>query len=73
MDLQAEKLKLVQAVLDIEDIGVLKKVRKLLKKQGHDWFDDLTDEQQQSIMRGIKQADMGDVIPHAEAMKRLGL
>ena len=73
MDLQAEKLNLVQAILDIEDIGVIKKVKKLLKKEEHDWFDDLTEEQQQGVFRAIEQADRGEGIPHEEAIIRLGL
>jgi hypothetical protein len=32
MDLQAEKLNLVRAILDIEDISLIKKVKKILKK-----------------------------------------
>ena len=39
----------------------------------HDWFDDLTEEQQQSVDRALAQADRGEVIPHEEAMLRLGL
>jgi len=73
MDLQAEKLSLVQAVLDIEDINVIEEIKNLLKKREHDWFDDLTEEQQQSVMRGLEQADRGETISHEEAMKRLGL
>jgi hypothetical protein len=48
MDIQAEKLKLVQAVLDIDDVELVKKIKKILKKSDPDWFDDLTEEQQQS-------------------------
>jgi hypothetical protein len=73
MDLQAEKLNLVQAILDIEDIGLIKKVKKILKKEEHDWFDDLTEEQQQSVLRGLEQADRGETITHEEAVARLGL
>ena len=73
MNLQAEKLELVQAILDIEDISLVKEVKALLKKQDHDWFDDLSREQQESVMRGIAQADRGEGIPHEEAVKRLGL
>ena len=32
MDLQAEKLSLVQAILDIEDISLIKKVKKIFIK-----------------------------------------
>jgi hypothetical protein len=73
MDIQAEKLNLVQAILDIEDIGLIKRVKKILKKNDHDWFDDLTEEQQQGVMRGLEQADRGETITHQEAVARLGL
>ena len=59
MNLQAEKLELVQAVLDIEDISVINEVRALLKEKGYDWFDDLTEEQQQAIDRSIEKLDNG--------------
>ena len=75
MDIQAEKLALVKAILDIEDIGLIKKVKKLVSKRAKsdDWFDDLTEEQQQSVMRGLEQADRGEFISHEEAVARLGL
>lgn len=73
MDLQAEKLKLVQAVLNINDIGLIKEVGQLLKTRNRDWFDDLSEDQQQSILRGIEQADKGETITHDEAIARLGL
>lgn len=73
MDLQAEKLSLMQAILDIEDLSVIKEVKKLLKKREHDWFDNLTEEQQESVRRGLEEADRGEGIPHEEAIRRLGL
>jgi hypothetical protein len=73
MDIQAEKLKLVQAVLNINDINLIKEVEDLLISRNHDWFDDLTDDQQQSVLRGLEQLDRGEGIPHKEAIARLGL
>ncbi len=73
MDIQAEKLELVQAILNIDDVSVIKKIKNLLKKREHDWFDDLTDEQQESIKRGLEEADRGEFISHEEAMAKLGL
>ena len=73
MDIQAEKLSLVKAILDIDDAGLINKVKKLLKKNEHDWFDDLTEEQQQGVLRGLEQADRGETITHEEAVARLGL
>ncbi|MDB5152781.1 MAG: hypothetical protein JWR54_1532 [Mucilaginibacter sp.] len=73
MDLQAEKLKLVQAVLNINDIDLIMEVENLLKSHNHDWFDDLSDDQQQSVIRGLEQANRGETITHEEAIVRLGL
>ncbi len=73
MDLQAEKLRLVQAVLNIDDISLIVEVENLLKSRNYDWFDDLSEDQQQSVMRGLEQADKGETITHEQAVKRLGL
>jgi hypothetical protein len=73
MDLQAEKLKLVQAILNISDISLIKEVEDLLKSHNYDWYDSLTEDQQQSVMRGLEQADRGETISHEEAIARLGL
>lgn len=73
MDLQTEKLKLVQAVLNIDNIDLVMEVENLLKSHNHDWFDDLNEDQQQSVIRGLGQADKGETMTHEEAVKRLGL
>jgi len=73
MDLQAEKLKLVQAVLNIDSLKLIKEVEVLLISHEQDWFDNLSEDQQQSIIRGIEQADRGETISHVAAIARLGL
>jgi Rps23 Pro-64 3,4-dihydroxylase Tpa1-like proline 4-hydroxylase len=73
MDIQAEKLKLVQAVLNIDDINVIKAVEEFLTGQQMDWFDGLSPNQQESVMRSLQQADSGEIITHQEAIGRLGL
>lgn len=73
MDLQAEKLKLVQAVLNINSLKLLKEVEDLLKSHEQDWFDKLNEDQQQSVIRGLEQADRGETVSHAAAIARLGL
>jgi len=73
MNIQAEKLSLVKAILDIDDISLIKKVKKMLKKKEHDWFDDLSEDQQQAVMRSLEKLDRGEGIPHEEAIARLGL
>ncbi len=73
MDLQAEKLKLVQAVLNIDSLKLIKEVEALLISYEQDWFDDLSENQQQSVIRRIEQADRGETISHAAVIARLGL
>ncbi len=75
MDIQAEKLELIQAIIDIEDISLIRKIKKLIFKQPQspDWFDDLTIEQQRSVETALEQLDRGEGIPHEEAMRLLGL
>lgn len=75
MDLQAEKLELLHAVFDIEDISLIKEVKELISKheESRDWFDDFTDEQDDAIVRSLEKLDKGEGIPHEEAVRRLGL
>ena len=37
-----------------------------------DWFDELSLEQQAEILEGIAQADNGETVTHAEAVKLFG-
>jgi hypothetical protein len=73
MDLQAEKLKLIQAILNIDDINLITGIESLLKIEGPDWFDAMSESQQQSVLRGLEQADNGEVISRKEAIEKLGL
>jgi len=73
MDLQSEKLKLIQAIINIEDINLIKEIEQLLKIEGPDWFDTISENQQQSVLRGLEQADKGESISHKEAIEKLGL
>lgn len=73
MDLQAEKLKLVEAILEIEDISLIKNLQNFVADYDHDWFDDLSEEQQQAVIKSLEKLDRGEGIPHEEVMARLGL
>jgi hypothetical protein len=73
MDLQAEKLEIVKEILAIDDADLIEEIKDLLQNRNHDWFDDLSDEQQQAVMKSLEKLDKGEGISHEEAMKRLGL
>ena len=46
---------------------------KMNNEDDFDWFDELTDDQQQDVFEAIEQADRGEGILHEEALVRLGL
>ncbi len=72
MNLQAEKLHLIQLLLDIEDPKILSKIEALIKinskeSKQNNWDIDLEKE----IQEAINQADNGALIPHKEAVGKL--
>ena len=73
MDIQAEKLSLMRSILDIEDMSVIRELKSFFKQREHDWFDDLSEEQQESVDQALAELDRGEGIPHEEAMRWLGL
>jgi len=38
-------------------------------EQKSDWFDQLKENQQQDIIEGLAEAERGETIPHADAVK----
>jgi hypothetical protein len=39
----------------------------------HDWFDELTEDQQLAVDKALEQLDRGEGIPHEQAIILLGL
>jgi len=72
MDIQAEKLNLLQTILNSNDEGLILDVKAFLSGRKADWFDELGTEQQKDILEGISEADRGETVPHAEVVKLFG-
>jgi len=72
MDIQAEKLSLLQTIMNLNDEGSILDLKALLATRKTDWFDELNDAQQKSVLRGLEQADQNDTVPHSEAVKLFG-
>ncbi|MEX2410258.1 MAG: hypothetical protein WD607_02610 [Candidatus Paceibacterota bacterium] len=72
MNLQSKKLELVQLILNTEKPAILAKVEAVLKKEKMaDWWDEISQEERESIEKGLAEADEGDLIPHEEVMKEV--
>lgn len=72
MSLQAEKLDILQTILNTDDAGLISDVKALLYDRKGDWFDELNEDQQKDVLDGIAQADRGETVSHAEVVKLFG-
>lgn len=72
MDLQAEKLSIVQTIVTTKDAGLISDVKAFLANRKADWFDELGEEQQKDVLEGLGEADRRETLPHAEVVKLFG-
>jgi len=72
MNLQAEKLNILQAIMNTNDEGLIMNVKAFLSDRKSDWFDELSEGQQKDVLDGLAQADKGEIVSHAEVVKLFG-
>ena len=70
MNIQSEKISLVQLLLQTEDIKIIEKVKAIFKNDKNDWWDELSVEQKFEIEAGIKDADEGKVVSFEVFMEK---
>ncbi len=70
MDIQAEKLQLIEWFAGLNNTAVLKQFISLKKEQEKDWWSQISEAEKSEIQEGLKQADRGEVTPHREVMKK---
>jgi len=69
MDLQSEKIELVKLLLETESREVINEIKAVFKKQGNDFYDDLPQHVKDSIERGLKDIEAGEVYDHNLVMQ----
>jgi len=72
MNLEIEKLDLLQSIINSDDAGLISDLKALVDNRKADWFDELSFEQQKDVMDGIAEADRGETVPHSEVVKLFG-
>ncbi len=72
MNIQSEKLDLLQTIINTNDERLILDVKEFLSNRKTDWFDELSNEQQNDVLEGIAEADRGETVSHAEAVKLFG-
>lgn len=74
MDIQSEKLKLIEWLTTLSDQSIIEML-KLFKdnfSDKSDWWETLSDDEKASLDEGIKDIEEGRTIPHSEFMKKYG-
>lgn len=59
MDLQAEKLNLIEWLTQLKDASVIKEIRALRKEKEADWWDKLSREQKEDLEAGLSDLNAG--------------
>lgn len=70
MDIQALKLDLVSKIINTERPSLLFKINEIFQKENKtDWWDELPEEIQESILSGIEDIRKGDVFTHEQVIR----
>jgi RNA polymerase-binding transcription factor DksA len=70
MDIQALKLDLVTKILKTEKSSLLIQIEKLFEKENdQDWWDQLPDEVQQSILEGVENIKQREMYSHDQILR----
>ncbi len=70
MDIQSEKLRLIEWLAGLTDPGAIEEFISLKKSREIDWWDEISTEERAEIEEGLAQADSGEVTPHQQAMAK---
>jgi len=69
LDLQNKKIELIQWLSTLNDESIIEKLMNLRESEKTDWWKEISKEEKNSIVQGIKDADSGKLKPHSEARK----
>jgi predicted transcriptional regulator len=71
MNIQTEKLDLIEWISRLNDTSIIDRLRKLKEdySQSKDWWDTLKKEEIESISRGLKDFEEGRIHSHDTARK----
>lgn len=70
MDLQSEKLTVLQEIINTNDESLIRDIQSLISSRELDWFDALSQDQQNDVLNGIGQLNKGESFSHEEAKRR---
>ncbi|UZO81313.1 hypothetical protein NBT05_02285 [Aquimarina sp. ERC-38] len=67
MNLQTEKYRLIQQIVNLQDEKIIGEIKKFLNSQvDSDWYTELSPSQKDSIEKGIQDFSNGNTFTHNE-------
>lgn len=70
MDIQTEKIKLIEWLAGIKDAKLIKELLNIKNTVEKDWWHEIDEHEKSEIEEGIKQADNGNTVLHEDAMSK---
>ena len=64
-----KKIELIQWLSALEDVEIIEKLMKIRQQETKDWWENVSEEEQNSIEKGISDAENGKLTPHSSARK----
>ena len=71
MDIQSTKIKLVKAILSIENNDFIQKVVDFINKEKKDFWNELSTSEQQEILAGIEELNDGKRVSYDSVLKKI--
>lgn len=73
MNIEAEKLSVLQQIINTNDLDLIRDIKQLLNSKEVDWFDGLSKVQKNHVEVGIAQLDKGDVFTHEDVKMKFNI
>ena len=70
MNIESTKIELTKRILNVKSEKVLSHLKAVLEGYNVDFWDELTNEQKNTIQKAKKQIQNGEGIEHAEVVKK---
>ena len=69
-NIESKKLALIQWLTSLNDVSMIDKILELKQKETKDWWNETSDEEKESIEKGLSDAESGKLKPHSEIRKK---
>ena len=70
INIETKKLALIQWLTSLNDVSMIDKILELKNKESKDWWNEISDEEKESIEKGLSDAESGKLTPHSEIIKK---